>query len=225
MKKITLIALLLLMGIVKHSVAAEGYHVQLKMTDVKDTLVYLVHYYGKGRPTIFITDSVNLDHNGVAVFDSKDPAFVGGIYIILLGDKERTNFEFLLNKGDNMSITATKSKLPDGVKFKNSPENDRFEEYVDYLKGYSAEQDKLKKELEKATTTADTDVIRKKSIASSKVLTKYRRDYVKEHPGTLLSSIFNAMESPEIPEGTHYLEDGKTKDSTYAYRYYTGAIM
>ena len=220
MKKITLIALLLLMGIVKHSVAAEGYHVQLKMTDVKDTLVYLVHYYGKGRPTIFITDSVNLDHNGVAVFDSKDPAFVGGIYIILLGDKERTNFEFLLNKGDNMSITAIKSKLPDGVKFKNSPENDRFEEYVDYLKGYSAEQDKLKKELEKATTTADTDVIRKKSIASSKVLTKYRRDYVKEHPGTLLSSIFNAMESPEIPEGTHYLEDGKTKDSTYAYRYY-----
>jgi len=202
------------------SFAADGYHVQVKMTDMKDSLVYLVHYYGKGRPTIFITDSVKMDHNGVAVFDSKDPAFAGGIYIILVGDKEKTNFEFLLNKGDNMSITATKSKLPDGVKFKNSPENERFEEYVDYLKGYSAEQEKLKKELEKASSTSDTEVVRKKSMASAKVLTKYRRDYVKAHPGTLLSAVFNAMETPEVPEGAHYLEDGKTKDSTFAYRYY-----
>ncbi len=220
MKKITLFAILLLMGMAELSVARQAYRVQVKMTDVKDSLIYLVHYYGKGRPTIFITDSMNLDHNGMATFTSTDSSFVGGIYIILLGDKERTNFEFLLNRGDDISITATKSKLPDGVKFKNSPENDRFAEYVDYLKGYSKEQEKLKEDLTKAKTTADTEVIRKKSIASSKVLTKYRRDYVKAHPGTLLSTIFNAMESPEIPEGTHYLEDGKTKDSTFAYRYY-----
>ncbi len=221
MKRIALIAMILLMGMAKQTFAEEtSYHIQLKMTDVKDTLVYLVHYYGKGRPTIFITDSVKLDNNGVAVFDSKDPTFVGGIYIILLGNKERTNFEFLLNKGDNMSITATKSKLPDGVKFKNSPENERFEEYVDYLKGYGATQEKLKEQIKVATTLADTEAIRKKSIAASKELTDYRRNYVKAHQGTLLSAIFNAMETPEIPEGPHYLADGVTKDSTFAYRYY-----
>jgi thiol-disulfide isomerase/thioredoxin len=221
MKKITLFAILLLLSIAELSAARQqAYKVQLKMTDVKDSLVYLVHYYGKGRPTIFITDSTYLDHSGNATFTSTDSAFVGGIYIILLGDKERTNFEFLLNRGDDIGITATKSKLPDGVRFKNSPENDRFEEYVDYLKGFSAEQDKLKEEIKKARTAADTEVIRKKSIASSKTLTNYRRDYVRSHPGTLLSAIFNAMEVPDIPEGTHYLEDGKTKDSTYAYRYY-----
>jgi thiol-disulfide isomerase/thioredoxin len=220
MKRFTLIALTLLFGMAASSFAADGYHIQLKMTDMKDSLVYLVHYYGKGRPTIFISDSVKMDHNGNAVFDSKDPDFKGGIYIILIGDKEKTNFEFLLNKGDNMTITATKSKLPDGVKFTNSPQNVQFEEYVEYLKGYSAEQEKLKKELEKATTSADTEAVRKKSVASAKVLTKYRRDYVKAHPGTLLSAVFNAMESPEVPEGTHYLEDGVTKDSTFAYRYY-----
>ncbi len=220
MKKITLIATLLIMCMAELSVAKDGYRVQLKMTDVKDTLVYLVHYYGKNRPTIFISDSVNLDKNGVATFTSTDPAFVGGIYIILLGDKARTNFEFLLNKGDDVSITATKSKLPDGVKFKNSPENERFEEYVDFLKGYSKKQEEYTKDLKEAKTADDTDKIRKKSIESAKVLTNYRRDYEKEHPGTLLAAIFNAMETPEIPEGTHYLEDGKTKDSTYAYRYY-----
>ncbi len=220
MKRIALIVMLVLFNIANASAGKVAYRVQLKITDVKDSLVYLVHYYGKGRPTIFITDSVKLDHNGNALFTSTDSTFVGGIYIILIADKERTNFEFLLNRGDDISITATKSKLPDGVKFKNSPENERFEEYVDYLKGFSAEQDKLKEELKTAKTTADTEVVRKKSIASSKKLTTYRRDYVKAHPGSLLSVIFNAMETPEIPEGTHYLEDGKTKDSTYAYRYY-----
>jgi thiol-disulfide isomerase/thioredoxin len=52
------------------------------------------------------------------------------------------------------------------------------------------------------------------------VLTKYRRDYVKDHPGALLSMVFNAMETPEIPEGPHFLADGVTKDSTFNYRYY-----
>src|ERR1700743_1499431 len=100
MNRIKLFAILLFVGISQLSFAKDGYHLQLKMTDVKDTLVYLVHYYGKGRPTIFITDSTMLDKNGNATFNSTDPAFVGGIYIILLGDKARTNFEFLLNKGD-----------------------------------------------------------------------------------------------------------------------------
>lgn len=221
MKRITLIGVLLLLCLADLSAASrQAYRVQLKFTDVTDSLVYLVHYYGKGRPTIFITDSIKLDHNGSATFTSTDSSFVGGIYIILVADKERTNFEFMLNRGDDMAITVTKSKLPDGVKFKNSPENDRFGEYVDYLKGFSAEQEKLKEEISKAKTAADTDVVRKKSIASSKKLTAYRREYVKEHPKSLLSAVFNAMETPEIPEGTHYLEDGKTKDSTFAYRYY-----
>ncbi len=220
MRKIALITMLLLIGMVELSAARQAYKVQLKMTDVKDSLVYLAHYYGKGRPTIFITDSAKLDHNGNVTFTSTDSTFCGGIYIILIGDKERTNFEFLLNRGDDIGITATKSKLPDGVKFRNSPENERFQGYVDYLKGFSAEQDKLKEEIKKAKTASDTDVIRKKSVASSKKLTEYRREYAKSHPGTLLSAVFNAMETPEIPEGVHYLEDGKTKDSTYAYRYY-----
>jgi len=220
MKRFALISLFVLTAIYGNTFAAVGYHVQVKMTDVTDSFVYLVHYYGLQRPNIFASDSGHLDHNGVVTFDSKDPDFVGGIYIIVIKDKERTNFEFLLNKGDNMTITATKSKLPDGVKFKNSPENDRFIEYIDYLKGFNKEQEQLVKDLAKAKTTSDTEKIRKKSIASTAVVTQHRRDYVKKYPGTLLANVFNAMETPEVPEGPHYLEDGKTKDSTFAYRYY-----
>ena len=193
MRRIAIITLLLLSCFLGRANAAVGYHVKVKMTDVTDSLVYLVHYYGLPRPNIFASDSGHLDQNGVINFSSKDPDFVGGIDIIVIKNKERTNFEFLLNKGDNITITATKSKLPDGVKFTNSPENDRFMDYINYLKPFTAKDEKLKKELEKADSKDDTDRIRKESIASNKILLQHRRDYVKKYPHTLLAEIFSAM--------------------------------
>ena len=72
MKKSLLIVALLLMG-VSHLFAApvyKSYHIKLKITDINDTIVrndtmvYLLHYYGKGRPTIFKLDSARLDKGG-----------------------------------------------------------------------------------------------------------------------------------------------------------------
>ncbi len=168
-------------------------------------------------PTIYKTDSARFDKNGVAVLQSKAKT-LGGIYIILLSDK-KTFFEFLLNNGDDMSITATAQQLPDGIVFKGSSENDHFLEYVKFLKGFGAEQQSLQAEMGKAKTSDDTAAIRKKMQTKGKALVSFRRDYVKRYPGTLLSSIFNALEMPEIPEGTHYTSDGKV-DSNFAYTYY-----
>jgi len=219
MKRITLIALLLLLGTAEISIAHPGYHIEVKMTDVKDTLVYLAHYYGKPLPTIYKRDSARFNKNGIAVFDSHDTGFIGGIYLMLLSDK-KTYFEFLLNDGDNFSITATAAELPMGVKFKNSTENERFLDYVTFLKGYSTKQAAFQDRMKLAKTAADTAAIRKEASSVFPSLISYRRDYVKSHPGTLLSAIFKALEVPEVPEGTHMLADGVTKDTTFAYTYY-----
>ena len=220
MKRIKLIATLSLLSIAQFAFARDGYHITLKIPDVKeDSMVFLVHYYGKNRPTVFKTDSARFDKNGVAEFRSTSPEFTGGIYIMLLSNT-RKDFEFLINKGDDISISATMAKLPEGVKFKNSPENDRFLEYVGYLKDYAKKQDGFVKDLANAKTNEDSSKVRKKAGEVAKELTAWRRNYVKANPHTLLSTIFNAMEVPEVPEGPHYLEDGKTKDSTFAYHYY-----
>lgn len=219
MKRITLITALFLMGMAQLSFAAKAYRIHLKMPDANDTMVYLLHYYGKNRPTIFKLDSARFNKNMEADFSSNDSNFVGGIYIMLLSNR-KADFEFLLSRGDDISITANVSKLPDGVKFKNSPQNDHFVEYISFLKEYGAGQEKLKKELEAAKNASDTADIRTRSVAQAKKLTSYRRDYVKNNPSSLLARVFNAMEIPEIPEGVHYLEDGVTKDSTFAYHYY-----
>jgi len=218
MNRITLVAVLLF-SMAFRGVARDGYHITLKIPALKDSMVYLVHYYGKPLPTIYKSDSAKLDKKGVAVFDNKDPEFIGGIYMMLLSDR-KTYFEFLLDKGADMTITADISKLPQGLTFKNSPENEHFQDYVAFLKGYSAKQQDLHKEYANAKTAEDTAAIRKKSAATSKELTNYRHEQAAKYPGTLLATIFHGLEIPQVPEGEHFLPDGKTKDSAFAYNYY-----
>ncbi len=217
MKRFTLFALLLLTGIAQHSFAKDGYHIKLKFTDMHDSMVYLAHYYGKPLPTIYKADSAKMNSKGEAIFDSKEKT-LGGIYIMLLSDK-KTYFEFLLDNGDNMTITATASKLPEGIKFQGSPENEHFQEYVKFLKDFGAKQQKLIDEYKEAKTGADSTALREQISKGSKELIKFRHDQATKYPGTLLAAIFNALEVPQVPEGPHYLPDGKV-DSNFAYNYY-----
>ena len=217
MSRLKLFLVLMLCGLTQQALAREGYRIQVKFTNTTDSMVFLTHYYGKPLPTIYKSDSARIDKNGVAVLERKDPV-IGGIYMLLLSDKQ-TYFEFLLNDGDNMNITVDVSKLPEGISFKNSPENVRFQEYVKFLKGFAEEQQKLQKEYAAAETAADSSRVREQIVKGSKSLTQFRKDYVAKHPNTLLSGIFSALEMPQVPEGKHYLPGGN-EDSTFAYRYY-----
>ncbi len=212
-----LFALLLTAGFIQPLYAANGYNIQIRFNNLKDSMVYLAHYFGEPLPTIYQIDSARFDKNGNATLKATDTT-LGGIYILLLSDKQ-TYMEFLLNDGDNMQITADAKDLPGTAKFKNSPENDRFTEYVKYLQDYSQKQTQYKDELTKAKTKNDTLALSKKAGEEAKAVTAYRRDYVSKYPGTLLATIFNALEVPQVPEGKHLLADGTT-DSTFAYRYY-----
>jgi len=122
MKKIFLL-LAMFLGIAGAAIAKDGYKITLKYSDknLKDSIVYLAHYYGQALPKIYKLDSGKFDKNNTAVIESREK-IVGGIYILLLSDHS-TFFEFLLNNGDDMSITAKSSDLPGSLVFKGSPEN------------------------------------------------------------------------------------------------------
>jgi thiol-disulfide isomerase/thioredoxin len=216
MKRI--LPLFLLLAFISHNAsAAEGYKIQLKYTDIKDSMVYLVHYFAKPLPNIYRIDSAKINSKGVAVFEHKEK-ITGGIYMMLLSDR-KTYFEFLLDDGADFTITVTASDLPASIKFKGSAMNEDFNTYQHFLSKYGKEQQALQDQLKNAKTHADTAAVQEKGKAASKSLTAYRRAYSKEHPGSLMANLFNALELPEVPEGTHYLPDGKV-DSFFAYKYY-----
>ena len=196
--------------------ARDGYHLTFHLSGVKDTMVYIAHYYGKPLPTIYRYDSARIK-NGVVMMDSKKK-LNGGIYLVLLNNMS-TYFEFLLNNGDEMTVTAAVGSLPEGVTFKNSPENERFVAYEKFLKDFGEKQQKLQNDLAHAANSVDTAAYRKTAGEEYKKLTEYRRGYIKQYPGTLLANIFAALEVPQVPEGIHRLPNGLV-DSSFAYDFY-----
>lgn len=222
MKKLFACLALLSLGgsaMAQKTASKDGYNIQLKLSnaDKQDTIVYLAHYYGKALPTIYKADSSRIDKNGNAKFNSKEK-IAGGIYMMLFKDRS-TYFEFLLNNGDDLSISANMIELPGSVKVKNSPENDAFADYMKFLKNFGEEQEALQGELKTAKTQADTIKVYDKMRASGKKLTDYRKNVAAKSPSTLLANIFSALEQPQVPEGEHKLPDG-TIDSLFGYRYY-----
>lgn len=217
MKGIKLLAFLLCGSLFYQARAANGYDLKVKFTDVKDSVAYLAHYYAKPLPTIYKIDSARFDKNGVATFKNSKET-LGGIYLILLTDK-KTYFEFLLNDGDKMTITATAAKLPGGVKYENSPENERFSSYITFLKEFGQKQQSLMAQYAAAKTAPDSAKIHKESTTLSKELSDYRKNYVAKYPGTLMANIFLALEVPQVPKEKHLLLNGQI-DTTFEYEYY-----
>lgn len=221
--KRTLSAILLLSALAFTAQAKDGYKISVRFTDFKDSMIYLLHYYAKPMPTIYKSDSARMDKNGVATFQSSKQT-LGGIYLVLTSDRKKY-FEFLLNNGDDMGITVSAKGKAEGVledlSYKNSPENDRFIAYMNFLKGFGSEQQKLQNDYAAAKTKEDSATVRKKMATSGKQLTDYRHDYAAKYPGTLLGNIFNALDVPQVPEGVHKLPNGQV-DSSFAYDYYKG---
>lgn len=212
-----LLAFLLVILASANSFAADGYRIKIKFSDAKDSMIYLAHYYAKPLPTIYKTDSAKIDKNGVAILESKEKT-LGGIYMILMEDKQRY-FEFLLNNGDNMSINAVANNLPASLKFTGSDENERFAKYMNFLADFGKKSQALENDLKLAKSKADTNAIYEKGRTLSKELTKFREDYGVKYKGTLLANIFSALKVPEVPAETHYLPDGSV-DSNFGYTYY-----
>jgi len=199
--------------------AKDGYKIEVTFKqDMKDEYVYLAHYYAKPLPTIYKTDSAKVINKRKATIESKDST-LGGIYMLLFDNRSKFT-EFILQNGDQMSITVDTLNMPENIAFKGSPENDRYLAYEKFLVGYGKKQQGYLEELKKAKNAADTQAIRDRSSVTAKELLAYRNDYIKKYPGTFLTSVFNALNTPEVPEGKHYLAGTKTLDSNYSFNYY-----
>lgn len=218
MKKIISLGLLM-GGLCLQAAAKDGYRIQLKFNDIKDSTYFLAHYFAKPLPTIYKTDSGKLDKTGASVLKS-DTKITGGMYLIMLSDR-KTYFEFLLNNGDDLVITINDSKnLPSkGLTIKNSADNDAFVKYEEFVRNVGEEHQQLSQSLSTAKNSVDSAAIKDKMAGKMKSLISYRNDYADKNPNSLLAKIFKGLELPKIPEGKHLLPNGE-EDKDFAYTYY-----
>lgn len=194
--------------------AKNGYKIKVKFTDEKDKMVSLAHYYGKPLPTIYKVDSAKLDNNGVAILETDDEV-IGGLYLLIVAGNKKY-FEFLLDNGDELNITATAEKLPLGVSFKNSPENTSFISYVSFLSDIGRQHQELNQKLAKAKTKADTVAMENDYKDLGAKVSAYRTDYIDKHPNTMLGNILQSLEMPDFPGSE---KTGKERDEQWYLNY------
>jgi len=222
MKRVSIL-IILLVALSLSSFAKPGYKIVAKFSqDIPDSVVYLAHYFGKHLPTIYKSDSAIVTNKRKITFESKQE-FLGGIYMLIYNNNSKIT-EFILDNGDNFEInidnSPNKKSEYDGLSFNNHAENSRYVSYNRLMESLGMRNKAITEKLATAKNRADTLEIGKGYAALTKEQNEYRKKYIAQYPNTFLTKVFKALQVIDIPEETHYLEDGKTIDSTFGYRYF-----
>src|SRR5678815_2106168 len=130
-----------------------GYEIRVVFKPFKNQYIYLGHYEGKQLPVI---DSALVNDNSETVFRGSK-TLPGGVYLIGYPNKQGF-FEFLVGKDQFFSINADTLNLQH-VSFTNSPENDLFISYQQYMAVNGKKIDSAQRALPSAKTKQDSTAL------------------------------------------------------------------
>jgi len=182
----------LLLGLIIFSseMQAQPFQIKVALDGLKDTNIYLAHYYGA---KILKIDSARLDKAGTAMFKNKDER-AKGIYIVYL-NKDKY-FDFLIGADQQFSIRT--SFEPQGKHvFVGAVETEEFQKYQEFLTGQRNKQQHLQMEYEAHKNNPDSLKIITADIDKlNKVMENYWENKSAEYPGTFLADFLRSMIFP-----------------------------
>ncbi|MDR1673564.1 MAG: redoxin domain-containing protein [Bacteroidales bacterium] len=197
-------------------VAAQGHEIKIAVKADNDT-VMLGHYFAK-QDMLIPDDTIVLNKSGYGVFKGNRKLDKGMYFIV---SDRRKLFDFIVGDEQNFEITATDTAdLVNGIRFKNSAENDVLVAFQRTNVRMSIEADRLRKEIE-AASQEKKDAIRQQLFDLSKERLEYIQKLADTHEGLFVSKFLKALipmttKLPDYPRDTM----GNITDSTYVYRWY-----
>ncbi|HNR15303.1 MAG TPA: DUF5106 domain-containing protein [Chitinophagaceae bacterium] len=204
-----------LLGLSLAAPAQNNYEIKVTFKPFKNQYIYLGHYFGKTYPII---DSAKLDANSQAVFKG-NKKLPGGIYLVGYPNKAGF-FEILVDKQQQFTIKADTATLSKGAQFENSPDNNLFINYQQFMAVKGKRISELQAQLKTAGNKADSTRITDELAKEDKAITTNREEIIKKNPSSLLSTLLITMREPEL---TGALKNPANKeDSLTAYNYYKG---
>jgi peroxiredoxin len=191
------------------------YQLKVNLLGYTSGKAYLAHYYLTSA-NLVIVDSGMVNKASQVVF-AGNKKLEQGIYII--GFPNRGGIiDFLVNENQVFEFTVKTQKQPFELEFKNSVINTDYNSYLKFTSSKGLVIDSLKKLLPSIKTNKDSTLVIKQIESAGNSIGKFRTDYTLKKPNTMLSVLFNALRSPEIPAGN--LHPNGVYDSAYARGYY-----
>lgn len=193
------------------SSSAQGYKVVLQTPDYSSGIAYLTYYYGK---SMNIQDSSIVNSKGIAVFEGKEK-LPPGIYSIVFPGKNKL-YDFLVDKGQSITIKADTTDLIHKTEVTGSPENVLFQQYQKYVASKGVFLQKELEEYKSSTTKEDSSLHERKYKELNDELNNYRDKMISEHPESMLAALLTSMKEPKV-QNLHPITH---QDSLDNYNYY-----
>jgi len=207
MKRISLTLLALISVIAVF--AQENYNIQIEIKGSRDTSLLLASYYGN---KIRLVDTAFAKMPGTFVF-SGNKELPGGVYMTVSPKKVKL-FEFLINKNQRFTLKTDTANISMHLKAENSPENKVFFDYLQYSDKIYHEILQLRNKVKQTDKSSpDYKKLKEEIAALKKENISKRTELIRNHPGTFVAKLFEAMEEVAPPKEHH------PADSLFAYHY------
>jgi peroxiredoxin len=174
--------------------ADAGYEIKIKLNNYEPQKLKLGFHYGNKQ---YIKDSASIDNDGFFIFKG-ETELAPGIYLVLM-QPNNSYFELLINRGEqHFSATADVKEVVETIKFKNTPENVLYYEYLNKLSDKRETASNLKDEMR--LDTINKAKYKEKLDKLDKEVDDYQKSIMKKTPNSLTASIIKATKDVEVPK-------------------------
>jgi thiol-disulfide isomerase/thioredoxin len=191
--------------------SVQAQKIKFKVSNYKDTTIFLVKYVGKN---LFYADTAQLK-NGIAEFNGSKQT--GGILALYINGQKPLDFIY---NNEEVQIEVDLTDLFGSMIVKKSEENKVFVNYVRFITDkrtevnkWSEERSKLSQEDSKYKELTD------RMDATNKAVIDYQKNLVATNPTKLIGKIVKMSLDVDVPEPPKDA-NGKIIDSNFRFNYY-----
>jgi thiol-disulfide isomerase/thioredoxin len=191
---------------------AEGYRISIQWEGLKDTSVFLAHYFDT---KIFVDDTLKLDKNGKGIFTS-DKKLHEGLYVLYLNEK--AYLDVLIGNDQEITVKTNNTDIIKNLKIENSKESENFLVYQNILRGKGSEKNELTKQY-KESENPEKQKIEEEINAIDDYIENYLSAEIRKYPGTMYSLFLKTSDHVKAPE-PDVSKDNPKYDSIAWFHYY-----
>jgi thiol-disulfide isomerase/thioredoxin len=189
------IVTIMLIICVTFAAKAEGYRISINWEGLKDSSVFLAHYFDT---KIYIDDTTKLDQYGKGLFTGTK-SLHEGLYVIYLNDK--TYFDILIGSDQEFLVSTAYPDIYNNLKIDGAIESENFLKYQNFLRTQSIEKSKLEKEAQQADNDQKT-IIQQKIRSIDEQVAIFIEVESKKNPVSMYSVFLKTSQPMSTPELT-----------------------
>jgi thiol-disulfide isomerase/thioredoxin len=197
--------LMTLLAVFYSNAQNNGYEIKIKLENYESQKLKLGFHYGNKQ---YIKDSATINNDGFFIFKG-DTELAPGIYLVIFQPKS-TYFEILINRGEqHFLVTADALDVVNGVKFKGSPENELYYDYLEKLSDKRSAKDKWKEQLK--TDTLNQAKIKEKIAKLDAEVDALQKELMTKKANTFTAMIIKATRDVDVPKLEADTEEARNK--------------